>query len=297
MGKTVLATKDLSGEEVAEAFAFGVEDNSGVDGALVLGKWSGGYTASGAASSTGTNGIFESKVLFDISGSSLILMEQKPGAANGLVGLEAIANKGNLTITGTGTLAVRTDKVTGTTTVQGEKAGEIAADSYVVFSGTNTGSAASGADGGAVSAIKANTNALDTITNFDVANDKLALQDVNGKALSFSTSNGIGDISTPTNAIYVDTFGSTLNAITEAGIISFGVTAGSGAATGADAITLDQKLYVAVNNITNDNAVGFEHGGDTYVIVGGGGTGAGTSDLVIKLAGVTGVTDITSILA
>ncbi|MBD5166282.1 MAG: hypothetical protein HDT12_00670, partial [Helicobacter sp.] len=296
LGKTVLATKDLSGEEVAEAFAFGVEDNSGVDGALVLGKWSGGYTATGNTSASGTNGIFESKVLFDISGSSLILMEQKPGAASGLVGLEAIANKGNLTITGTGTLAVRTDKVTGTTTVQGEKAGEIAADSYVTFAGIGTGSAASGADAGTVSAIKANTSMLDTITNFDISNDKLALKDVDGKALSFGKAD-MGDINTPTDAIYVDTLGSTLTATTGAGIISFGVTAGSGAATGADAITLDQKLYVAVNNIDDDKAVGFEHGGDMYVIVGSGGSGAGTADLVIKLAGVTGVTDITSILA
>ncbi|MDE6043895.1 MAG: hypothetical protein K2F85_00020, partial [Helicobacter sp.] len=298
LGKTVLATKDLTGEQIAEAFAFGDEDSSGVDGAVVLGAWGKNYTAGGTFTALGTSGsagIDSTKLLFDISGSSLILMEQKPGdlSGGGLLQIAALANKGLTTLTGTGTLAVNTDKVTGSTTVQGEKSGAIAADSYVVFSGTDTGSAASGADAGTVSAIKANTSMLDTITNFDVSNDKLSLKDVNGGALTFASG---GSITSPTN-IYVDTLGSTLNTDVTNGIVGFGVTAGSGATTGADAITLDQKLYVVVNNITSGAAVGFEHGGDTYVIVGGGASGAATDDLVIKLAGVTGVTDITSILA
>ncbi|MDE6044240.1 MAG: hypothetical protein K2F85_01835, partial [Helicobacter sp.] len=296
LGKTVIATKDLTGEQIAEAFAFGDETSSGVDGAVVLGSWaSGGYTASGSYTGSATSaGIFESNVLFDISGSSLILMEQKPGIVAGLKSLDVLESKGQLTITGTGTLAVRTDSVTGTTTVQGEKDSTIAADSYVTFAGIGTGSAASGADAGTVTAIKATTNALDTITNFDVSNDKLLLKDVNGNVLSFT--NG-GTITAPTD-IYVDTLGSTLNATADGGMISFSITAGSGAATGADAITLDQKLYAAVNGVDDNDAVGFEHGGDTYVVLGGGGDkSASTADLVIKLAGVTGVTDITSILA
>ena len=294
LGKTVIATKDLTGEQIAEAFAFGNEDSSGVDGAVVLGSWaSGGYTASGSWTGSGSGGILEAKVLFDISGSSLILMEQTPGGEEGLKHLEAIANKGNLTLTGTGTLAVNTSKVSGSTTQQGEKDSTIAADSYVTFAGIGTGSAASGADAGTVTAIKATTNALDTITNFDVSNDKLLLKDVNGNVLSFT--NG-GTITAPTD-IYVDTLGSTLNATADRGMISFSITAGSGAATGADAITLDQKLYVAVNNVSSGGVVGFEHGGDTYVVLEGDSGAASTADLVIKLAGVTGVTDITSILA
>ncbi|MDE6044617.1 MAG: hypothetical protein K2F85_03750, partial [Helicobacter sp.] len=138
------------------------------------------------------------------------------------------------------------------------------------------------------------TNALDTITNFDVSNDKLLLKDVNGDTLGFTIA---GSVTLSTSTIYVDTLGSTLNATTDAGIISFGVTAGSGAATGADAITLDQKLYVAVDGVAGGKAVGFEHGGDTYVVVGGTNSTSTTDELVIKLAGVTGVTDITSILA
>ena len=296
LGKTVLATKDLTGEQIAEAFAFGNDKSSGVDGAVVIGQWGKYYTTAGAVSGSGSAGIDTTKVLFDISGSSLIIMEQTPGVSDGLVNLDSLEAAGKLVLTGTGTLAVRTDGVAGTTTVQGVTGAAIAADSYVTFAGIGTGSAASGADAGTVSAIKANTSMLDTITNFDISNDKLALKDVDGKALSFGKAD-MGDISTPTDAIYVDTLGSTLTATTGAGIISFGVTAGSGAATGADAITLDQKLYVAVNNIDDDKAVGFEHGGDTYVIVGSAGSGASTADLVIKLAGVTGVTDITSILA
>ncbi|MDE7256119.1 MAG: hypothetical protein K2N54_08115, partial [Helicobacter sp.] len=297
LGKTVLATKDLSGEEVAEAFAFGDETSSGIDGAVVLGAWGKNYTAGGtftALNNSKSAGIDPSKILFDISGSSLILMEQQPGdiSGGGLLKIAALESGGYTTLTGTGTLAVRTDKVTGSTTQQGEKSGAIAADSYVTFTGIDTGSAASGADAGTVSAIKANTSMLDTITNFDISNDKLLLKDVDGNALTFASG---GSITSPTG-IYVDTAGSTLTA-TGTGIISFGVSAASGAATGADAITLDQKLYAVVQNIDSGAAVGFEHGGDTYVVVGGGASGAATDDLVIKLAGVTGVTDITSILA
>ena len=287
--KTVIATKDLTGEEVAEAFAFGDEDSSGVDGAVVLGKW---HLTSAGGSSGSSAGIDPSKVLFDISGSSLILMEQTPGAAKGLL-VNVLTTTPMLT--GTGTLAVNTSKVSGSTTQQGEKNGEIVADSYVTFAGNGTGSAASGADAGTVTAIKATTNALDTITNFDVSNDKLLLKGVNGDALGFTIA---GSVTLSTSTIYVDTLGSTLNATDNgAGIISFGITAGSGAATGADAITLDQKLYVAVDGVASGKAVGFEHGGDTYVVVGGTNPNSTTDDLVIKLAGVTGVTDITSILA
>lgn len=284
LNKTVVATKDLTGEQVAEAFAFGDATSSGVDGAVVLGKWSFAYSAAG---STGNSaGIDPTKVLFDISGSSLILMEQKPGAAEGLkIGGFTDAP----TLTGTGTLAVRTDSVTGSTTQQGEKDGQLAADSYVTFSVIG-GSAPSGAgSAGVITVVNANTNALDTITNFDVSTDKLLLKDVDGNALSFS---GGGNINVSGSSIYVDTVGNTLSATTTQGIITF--TAGNAA---ADAITLNQKLYVAANNITDKQVVGFEHGSDTYVVLGGAVSGASTDDLIIKLTGVTGLTDITSILA
>ena len=291
LNKTVVATKDLTGEQIAEAFAFGNETSSGVDGAVVLGKWGMNYSAGGGSGSSA--GIEPGSVLFDISGSSLIIMEQTPGNAAGLK-LGSFPDA-MLNLTGTGTLAVNTSKVSGSTTQQGEKNGEIVADSYVTFAGIGTGSAASGADAGTVTAIKATTNALDTITNFDVSNDKLLLKGVNGDALGFTIA---GSVTLSTSTIYVDTLGSTLNATDNgAGIISFGITAGSGAATGADAITLDQKLYVAVDGVASGKAVGFEHGGDTYVVVGGTNGSSTTDDLVIKLAGVTGVTDITSILA
>ncbi|MDE7316230.1 MAG: hypothetical protein K2N12_00625, partial [Helicobacter sp.] len=291
LNKTIVATKDLTGEQIAEAFAFGDATSSGVDGAVVLGKWGLAYTAGGTLTQTAsaqTAGIDPAKVLFDISGSSLIVMEQTPGAAKGL--LISGFPEAMLTLTGTGTLAVRTDSVTGSTTLQGEKDGQLAADSYVTFSVID-GSAPSGAgSAGAVTVVNANTNALDTITNFDISNDKLALKDVNGNALSFAS--GGGNINVSGSSIYVDTAGNTLSATTTQGILTF--TAGNAA---ADAITLNQKLYVATNNITEGNVVGFEHGGDTYVVLGGESSGAGTDDLVIKLTGVTGLTDITSILA
>lgn len=291
LNKTIVATKDLTGEQIAEAFAFGDETSSGVDGAVVLGEWSLAYSASGATGGT-SGGIDPAKVLFDISGSSLILMEQKPGVTEGLK-IDGFTDAP--TLTGTGTLAVRTDGVTGSTTQQGEKDGQLASDSYVTFNVVG-GSAPSGAgSAGVVTVVNANTNALDTITNFDISNDKLLLKDVNGNALSFA--NGGGNVSLSGSSIYVDTAGSTLRAWTDSGIINFGIVTASGAATTTEAITLNQKLYVAAENVANNAVVGFEHGSDTYVVLGGQSSGAGTDDLVIKLAGVTGLTDITSILA
>ncbi len=219
-------------------------------------------------------------------------MEQKPGAEDGLK-LSGITTAP--TLGGTGTLAVRTDSVTGSTTKQGEKDGQLASDSYVTFNVVG-GSAPSGAgSAGVVTVVNANTSALDTITNFDTSNDKLLLKSVDGTSLNFSS--GGGAITVSGSSIFVDTAGSTLNASTTSGIINFTINPASGAATGTDAITLNQKLYVATENVADNQVVGFEHGSDTYVILGGGGSGASTADLVIKLAGVTGVTDITSILA
>ena len=81
------------------------------------------------------------------------------------------------------------------------------------------------------------------------------------------------------------------------GLIEFGV---SGDGTASD-ITLAQKFFVALESYgkgaDTNKIVGFEHSGDFYVIATGANSGATTDDLAIKLAGVTGVTDISTLLA
>ncbi|MDE7448177.1 MAG: hypothetical protein K2M51_03940, partial [Helicobacter sp.] len=154
--KTVVATKDLTGAEVAEAFTYTAGE--AFDGAVIVSDWA-------------TSAIVESKVLYGIDGSKLTILDTKLGGGSSAGILSAASD----VITGTGALAVNTNRVTASTTQQGQNQEEILASSYVVFSASELGSAAAGSADGVAANIKAVTSALDTITNFDVANDKLLL--------------------------------------------------------------------------------------------------------------------------
>ena len=205
-----------------------------------------------------------------------------------------ILGKATTDITGTGALAVNTNRVTASTTQQGVGSGEVTfADSYVVFSASELGSAAAGSADGAAANIKAVTGALDTITNFDIANDKLLLKHLDGS--KYVASDRAANVTTATDSkIYVDTAGNTLSYTIANGIVDF-----SAGNAEASAMTLDQKVYAAWSAVdgTSGTIAGFEHGGDFYVIATGGQSGSSTDDLVIKLAGVTGITDIGAVLA
>ncbi|MDE7448284.1 MAG: hypothetical protein K2M51_04485, partial [Helicobacter sp.] len=123
-GKTVVATKDLTGAEVAEAFTLKLGES--FDGAVILGS------SSGFASSK----IKESGVLFGIDGSKLTILD---------VTGTAITSSATVDILGTGALAGSTNHVTASTTQRGVASGEVTfADSYVVFSASELGSAAAG---------------------------------------------------------------------------------------------------------------------------------------------------------
>ncbi|MBD5167490.1 MAG: hypothetical protein HDT11_01125, partial [Helicobacter sp.] len=269
--KTVVATKDLSAGDVARAFTLTSDDS--FDGAVILGAFD-------------TNGkIVESEVLYGFSGadnSTLIIR----GTTS-----QSITAAAEAKVTGTGTIGVDTLGISQYTAQQGSDGSAPNADSYVTFSVGNAGGA------NAATVIAANTGALDTITNFDVANDGLRLKMGNGsyygdeQALS-------GNVSTVLDGggIYVDANGNTLTASAANGIINFGASDASGAAVDA-AISLEQKLYVATNNIAINKVAGFAHEGDFYVVATGATNGSTTDDLVIKLAGVGGITDITTLLA
>ncbi|MDE7217305.1 MAG: hypothetical protein K2N20_04345, partial [Helicobacter sp.] len=112
----------------------------------------------------------------------------------------------------------------------------------------------------------------------------------------FVANDRAGNVTTATDSnIYVDAAGNKLSYTIANGIVDF--SAGNAA---ADAITLDQKVYAAwkaVDGQSGGVVAGFEHGGDFYLIATGGQSGSSTDDLVVKLAGVTGITDVGAILA
>ena len=267
-GKTVVATKDLTGNEVAQAFGYGAGD--AFDGAVIVGAWA-------------SNTVTDANVDYGADGSKLIITD--------LTGT-GIGAATKADVTGTGALAVNTNKMGGTTTQQGQGDNEtFFADSYVVFSASELGSAAAGSADGVAANIKLVTSALDTITNFDVANDKLLLKHLDG---SKYVADDRAANATADSKIYVDTAGNTLSYTITNGIVDF-----SAGNAEASAMTLDQKVYAAWSAVDGDSGViaGFEHGGDFYVIATGGQSGSSTDDLVIKLAGVTGITDIGAVLA
>ncbi|MDE5816604.1 MAG: hypothetical protein K2H55_03795, partial [Helicobacter sp.] len=240
--------------------------------------------------------IDDSKILFGIDGSKLTILDTTAQTAGGAAVLGIKAGTEDF-LTGTGALAVNTNKVSGTTTKQGQGSGEVTfADSYVVFASTDKGSAAAGSADGAAANIKAVTGALDTITNFDIANDKLLLNkfDILGATTEKYVASNAQTITAGSTGIYVDAAGNELSVVS-AGVGIIGFSAGNAEAS---AITLDQKLFAASELMTTAGKIaGFEHGGDFYVIATGTDTSSTTDDLVIKLAGVTGITDIGAVLA
>ncbi|MDE7256212.1 MAG: hypothetical protein K2N54_08590, partial [Helicobacter sp.] len=276
-GKTVVATADLTGEEVAEAFTY--RAGEAFDGAVIVSDW------------TPAN-IVEAKVAYGIDGTTLTILDQGTTSPSTPSGILSVATD---VITGTGALAVNIKNVSATTTQQGQNEEQILADSYITAFVAEAGKAASTADAGVATKIVANTNALDTITNFDISNDKLALNKFDslndGSAGRYVATDGASFSALSGDAIYVDTAGNTLAASANAGIISF-----SAGNAEASAITLEHKLFAAISNMGNSKVAGFEHGGDFYVIATGTVGTTTTDDLVIKLAGVSGVTDIGTIL-
>ncbi|MDE7173456.1 MAG: hypothetical protein K2N70_03820 [Helicobacter sp.] len=259
-GKTIIATKNLSAEQVANAFTLTTDDT--VDGAVVVSDF---------------ENIGEDVLYYVPAGSSTLTIQG--------TSLTSIPAGINTTITGTGSLGVNTNGVSASTTTQGSDGSGTRADSYVVFAETTNAA-------GEITAIAANTSAMDSITNFDVANDGLRLRDGNGGYY------GEGQVATSISAhtIYVGA-NSTLAASVANGIISFSVNNGDNGSATAESITLDQKLHVATHDIGTNKVAGFEHNGDFYVVATGGISGASTDDIVVKLNGVAGVSDITNLLA
>ncbi|MDE7196489.1 MAG: hypothetical protein K2N69_05690, partial [Helicobacter sp.] len=262
-GKTIIATKDLSANKVAEAFTLDSDDL--YDGAVIVSNFD--------ADAIGED------VLYYINGSTLTIQGTS---------LESIGASASNVVTGTGSLGVNTNGIKTNTTDGNDGAGS-RSDSYVTFGG-NLGSE------GAAASIVANTSAMDSITNFDVANDGLRLKMASGGY--YGEGNVTSGFAIDT-LVYVDALGTRIVADSVAGVLSFDVlhSQNNDSTTTANAITLDQKLYVATNGIGDNAIAGFAHEGDFYVVATGANGDATTDDIVVRLAGVGGVTDISTILA
>ncbi|MBD5167502.1 MAG: hypothetical protein HDT11_01190, partial [Helicobacter sp.] len=263
-GKTIIATKDLTGAEVARAFT---QDVGVYDGAVVASTWD-------------NNAIVATKVVVTANGNTLTVTDTNKTTASGiLTPAESFA-------TSTDPLLLDTGVVSASTTQQGQTANNgVAANSYVTLT--------KGADG----SITYSDAFLTTIANasFDIASDKLALKKLDGSSY-LPADIATGTLSTTQGAGVTDADGVALNASVVNGIVNFAWASASDAE-----ITLEHKLWVVTHLSTNEKVLGFSHttgtATDTYVVATGTNGAGTTDDLVVKLAGIGGVTDLSTILA
>ena len=269
-GKTVVATKDLTGAEVANIFGNkSVGDN--VNGAVVVSDWE-------------ATQIVAAKIATSIEGNTLTITDATGQAGQGI--LAPVSS----TLTTTQPSLIDTNGIKATTTNGVSADPTVPADSYVTFnSKTLTG-------------VAANQNFIDEISNFDTNVDRLSISKFDGSLFTSSEVQTNGNLSLASGDGFEDAAGGALVANVAGGIVNFAWT--NADAEGAGAITLDQKLYVAthITGATN-KIVGFYHSDNTttdfYVVALGGNASSTTDDLVIKLNGVTAgaVSNVTDIMA
>ena len=263
-GKTVIATKDLTGAQVANAMT---QDVGVYDGVVVASDWT-------------VTQIAKANATIAANGNTLTITDTNTTAATG------ITAKADSFATSTDPLLLDTGVVSASTTAQGQTANNgVAANSYVTLSKADDG------------AITYSDAFLTTIANasFDIASDKLALKKLSGSSY-LPADIATGALSTTQGAAITNADGVALNATVTNGIVNFAW------ATASDAeITLEHKLWFVTHLSANEKVLGFSHttgtATDTYVVATGTNGAGTTDDLVVKLAGISGVTDLSTILA
>lgn len=316
-GKTLTALTDLKADAVAKAFAGTTDSGTG---------YSFGGTTFDSQATDGTD--LGNGYTFAANGSTLVATYNTTGA----LGISATdfsmsSNKAvGEVLTGGNKVSV-TDGTTGNS---------YRSESYVNITGSIGDAAASAAP--TVASLTLNSNAMDTITNFETNTDKLQLSkfkdgvtytekfsgsDAVGKqangtysdndanaALNYSGATTIpttSDVSVTVSNGNISTnivAGGTAGAVQyvggslQDGVISFYAVDATGArvTTNAATISLEQK-FKALSEISANKIVAFEDGSDTYIVAGGNNGATTEDDLAIKLAGVSGLTDIGTILA
>lgn len=269
-GKTVVATKDLTGAEVANIFG-NKSVGDAVNGAVVVSNWEAAQ-------------IVAAKIATSIEGNTLTITD-----ATGQTGQGILAPVSS-TLTTTQPSLIDTNGIKATTTNGVSADPTVPADSYVTFSNKT------------LAGVTANQHFVDEISNFDTNVDRLSVSKFDGSFFTSSDVQANGNISLAAGDGFEDTAGGALVANVTSGIVNFSWTNTDATDTGA--ITLDQKLYAAthITGATN-KIVGFYHTDnsttDFYVVALGGNATSTTDDLVIKLNGVTAgaVSNITDILA
>ena len=268
-GKTVVATKDLTGAEVANIFGNNAVGDV-VAGAVVVTNWD------------STNAIDASNADVVVEGNQLTITNK--------AGQTAIKADVSNVLTTTMPNLVDTSGIKATTTNGVSADPTVPADSYVTFSGKT------------LAGVSANQRFIDEISNFDTNVDRLAISKFDGSLFTSSEVQANGNLSFASGDGFEDAAGGALIASVAGGIVNFAWT--NADAEGAGAITLDQKLYAATHFTGGtDKVVGFYHNdganSDFYVVALGGTAAGTTDDLVIKLNGVSAgsVSNVTDIMA
>ena len=271
-GKTVVATKDLTGAEVANIFGNNAVGDV-VAGAVVVTDWDTTQISGGSSNAN---------IDIVIEGNKLTITD-----ATGQIGILAAVSP---VLTTTMPNLVDTSGIKATTTNGVSADPTVPADSYVTFSGKT------------LAGVSANQRFIDEISNFDTNVDRLAISKFDGSLFTSSEVQANGNLSFASGDGFEDAAGGALIASVAGGIVNFAWT--NADAEGAGAITLDQKLYAATHFTGGtDKVVGFYHNdganSDFYVVALGGTAAGTTDDLVVKINGVAAgsVSNVTDIMA
>ena len=269
-GKTVVATQNLTGAEVANIFGNKAKGDV-VAGAVVVSDWEG-------------TAISGDKIAVATEGNQLTITDAAGQAGQGI--LAGVST----TLTTTMPSLIDTNSIKATTTNGVSADPTVPADSYVTFSGKT------------LAGVSANQRFIDEISNFDTNVDRLAISKFDGSLFTSSEVQANGNLSFASGDGFEDAAGGALIASVAGGIVNFAWT--NADAEGAGAITLDQKLYAATHFTGGtEKVVGFYHNdganSDFYVVALGGTAAGTTDDLVIKLNGVAAgsVSNVTDIMA
>lgn len=269
-GKTVVATQNLTGAEVANIFGNKAKGDV-VAGAVVVSDWEG-------------TAISGDKIAVATEGNQLTITDAAGQTGNGI--LAGVST----TLTTTMPSLIDTNSIKATTTNGVSADPTVPADSYVTFSGKT------------LAGVSANQRFIDEISNFDTNVDRLAISKFDGSLFTSSEVQANGNLSFASGDGFEDAAGGALIASVAGGIVNFAWT--NADAEGVGAITLDQKLYAATHFTGGtEKVVGFYHNdganSDFYVVALGGTAAGTTDDLVVKINGVAAgsVSNVTDIMA
>jgi len=210
-------------------------------------------------------------------------------------GTVTITNSVVLSGTATGSATADTIDLTGMVFTSGDVKinGDDGADVITAGSATDVIMIYLDSDNGGTEKTFSAIDAYDTVASFAIASDRVYMHDID-------TSGSAADLATAANATASDTTSGNFDITIDTGIIT-AITKGDGNNANALTVGTDEDVdtlaeVVAIlqgdSDISANQAVAFEFGGNTYIYGNDQTAGVSTGDSLVELTGITGATSL-----